>query len=90
MTETILGGWSTFDFNLSDESKNVLKKATDGLGVNYTPVAVATQVVAGLNYCFICEGQVVYPGTPENAYKVYIHAPLHGDPQLTAIERILP
>ena len=91
MADTIPGGWSGFDFTLSPESKEAFDQAMEGfVGVQYTPVAVATQVVAGLNYCFICEGQVVYPGATETAYKVYIYAPLQGKPVITAIERILP
>ena len=91
MADANFGQWTGFDFTISPEAQKVFKEAMEHIvGVKYTPVAVATQVVAGMNYCFICEGQVVYPGSPETAFKIYIYVPPQEKPQIVAIERILP
>lgn len=93
MPKAIFGGWTSFNFDVSDEAKAVFGKALDGLtGVGYTPLAVATQVVAGINYCFLCKGEVVAPGGHQIAAKVYIFEPLpgQGDPRITDIEEIHP
>ncbi len=85
------GGWTAFSFTITESAKNVFDTALKGwTGVGYTPLAFATQVVAGINYCFLCEGKVVVPGTPEFAAMVYIYAPLQGDPYITEISQITP
>ena len=96
MAEMIAGGWTEFDFDISDEAKQVFDQAFEGFsGVVYTPLAVATQVVQGVNYCFLCKGEIVYPGMPQFAAKVYIFEPLKSDtpdgkPHITEIERVRP
>ena len=50
------GGWTKFSI-LTDEAKKVFHDVKKPLGVIYTPFAFATQVVAGINYCFLCTGQ---------------------------------
>lgn len=90
-TNIVLGGWSGFNFNLSAEAHNVFKAALEGFtGVSYTPLAVATQVVAGTNYCYLCKGEVIVPGLPQIAALVYIYQPLEGAPHITEISRINP
>lgn len=90
-TGSMAGGWSSFSFTITPEAKKVFEQALKGLvGVRYTPLAFATQVVAGLNYCFLCEGQVVSPENPEFAALIYIYAPPGGDPHITGITRINP
>ena len=85
------GGWTAFSFTITDSAKKVFDTALKGwLGVGYTPLAFATQVVAGTNYCFLCKGHVVYPNAPEFAAKVYIYQPLQGDPHITEISQIIP
>ena len=59
-------------------------------GVGYDPHAVATQVIEGVNYCFLCKGIGIYPGAHDFAVKVYIYKPLAGDPHITHIERVEP
>ena len=91
MTDIMPGGWSGFDFSISKEAMDVFNKALTGFtGVKYTPYAVATQVVSGKNYCFICEGKIVYPGAVSTAYQLYIYAPLQGSPHITQIVEIKP
>lgn len=91
MSDTILGGWTNFSFSLTEDAKNVLKEALGGLvGVGYTPLACATQVVAGINYCFLCKRAVVYPNAPESVVKVYIYKPPTGPSHITEIVEVKP
>ncbi len=46
------------------------------VGVAYTPLAAQVQVVAGLNYCFFCQGLPVYPDAESYLAKVKIYASL--------------
>ena len=53
----LLGGWNSPESpEITPELQEIFDQATEGLlGVNYTPVAlIGTQVVAGMNYCFLC------------------------------------
>lgn len=81
------GSWTDFNFNISHDARKAFDAAMHGLvGVGYKPLAVATQVVAGTNYCFLCEATPVYPGATSYAAKVYIYQPLHGQhPHITQI-----
>lgn len=96
MAETIPGGWTEFDFKISKKAKKVFDQAFEGFtGAVYSPLAVATQVVQGTNYCFLCTGKVVYPDAQKFAAKVYIFVPLKSDnpnakPHITEIERVKP
>ncbi len=86
-----VGAWGGLSFTITPEAKSVFDQALNGLvGVQYTPLAFAIQVVSGLNYCFLCEGKVVYPGATGFAALIYIYAPLEGTPHITGISRIKP
>lgn len=83
------GAWTTFKKDISDKELNIFKQATENLeGVEYTPIAVATQVVAGMNYKFLCNGKVVYPNAPEITVMITIYEPLEGPVHITEIRRI--
>jgi hypothetical protein len=83
------GAWGGFSFTVTPEAKSVFDQALTGLvGVKYTPRAFAIQVVNGLNYCFLSEGKVVYPGGHEFAALIYVYAPPGGDPHITGITEI--
>jgi hypothetical protein len=91
MSRTLVGAWGSFSFTITPEAKNVFDQALKGLtGVQYTPLAFAVQVVSGLNYCFLCEGKVIYPGAPELAALIYVYAPFDGKPHITDITQINP
>ncbi|HVG58050.1 MAG TPA: hypothetical protein VNA24_05805 [Hyalangium sp.] len=93
MTNTMTGSWSSFNFTLSDDAQKVFKEALKGFaGVDYTPLAVATQVVAGTNYCFLCKGVLVTPGAQQTAVKLYVYAPLpgQGSAHISQITNISP
>jgi hypothetical protein len=83
---TLIGGWTPYSCDISPKAKKVFDTALKGLvGVKYTPVAVATQVVSGKNYCFFCNAKVVYPKAPNKAAMVLIYAPPNKAPHLISI-----
>ena len=89
MSNVIPGGWSTFSCDISPEAMKAFEKALeDIIGVDYTPVAVATQIVAGTNYAFFCNGQVVAPDTPNEAFLIRIFVSLSGEAELVNIEKV--
>jgi hypothetical protein len=89
-TSELVGAWSEFNFTIHSEAKKVFDKAVALYGAKYTALAVATQVVNGTNYCFLCEGQLVIPEQPQFAALVYVYKPLKGEPHITGIKRINP
>jgi hypothetical protein len=71
------------------KTKAIFEKAMSGLiGVSYTPLIVATQVVAGTNYLYMCNARVVAPGTSAYPVEVIIFQPLNGPPHHTSIKRV--
>lgn len=88
-SSTLAGGWTNFNFTLTPKAKDVFKEALKGfVGVSYTPLAFATQVVAGTNWCFLSEA--ILPGGSQNAVLLYIYEPLQGHPHITEITKIKP
>lgn len=82
MSNTVpVGDWSHFDFTLTPLAKDVFETAMQPLfGAKYTPLALASQVVSGTNYCFLCDVQYATPFPDGNAVKVYIYQPSDGKP----------
>ena len=74
------------------EDKAVFDEAMKGLaGVTYTPDSVATQIVNGTNYKFLCEGETSTNPPMKFDAEVIVHQPLPlaGDkPYITAIRRM--
>lgn len=88
--KTTVGGWTPFSSEINAKEQEVFKEALDGLmGVNYTPVAVSTQVVNGTNYSFFCNAQPVYPGAKTEGAMVEIYAPIEGEPHITEIKMVM-
>jgi hypothetical protein len=87
-----LGGWSEWSYKISSDAQDVFDRALKGfVGVKYeTPSAYATQSVAGTNYCFLCEAQVVYPDALPYPVLLYIYQPPTGNPCITGIKKIVP
>ena len=70
--KTILCGGYTGQRPLEASDRELFRRATAGMtGVSYTPESVATQVVAGTNYRFICTAKTATPG-PET-YEAETH-----------------
>ncbi|MDR2951376.1 MAG: hypothetical protein LBV71_19485 [Prevotella sp.] len=70
------GGFTAFRLFTSEEKELFVKILDPIVGVDYLPLAVATQVVAGTNYAFLCESKVVRPDSLSYNSLVIIHKPL--------------
>lgn len=59
-------------------------------GVVYTPENVATQVVAGKNYRFVCKAETVAAEPKTYQVEIIIYQPLpnHGEPMITSLKRL--
>lgn len=69
-TEGLVGGWTEFR-PLTAEDQQVFDQALGGLiGVKYTPLEVAVQIVVGTNYKFRCDALPQVPNPV--AFKVII------------------
>ena len=82
------GGWQkTETQEMTDEAKAALEKAlSEMVGATYKPLAlVATQVVAGTNYCILCEITPVVPDAESNYGLVYVYEDLEGNAEITEI-----
>ena len=89
--ETLAGGWFEPESpEITEDAKAVFDKAMETLvGVDYVPVALLEQqVVAGMNYCYLCEATVVYPGAETTYALVYIYEDLEGNAEITDIVRM--
>lgn len=83
-----VGGYGPFE-PLDPKTKDIFEKATKGLlGVGYTPLIVATQVVAGADYLYMCNAQVVYLGATPYPAEVIIFQPLEGPPHIKSVKSI--
>ena len=83
--ETIDGGWTRAASPVvTDEIKALLDKALDGMaGADWKPVALlGSQVVAGMNYCILCEITPVYPNAESHYMLAYVYAGLDGSAAL--------
>lgn len=88
--EKPMAGAYTAQRPLSKEDLALFRSVTADLdGVRYVPESVATQIVAGTNYRFVCEA--VVPGKAE-IYRaeitVFQPLPGRGAPRITAIRRL--
>lgn len=91
MADAISGGWTGWNFNIDAAAKKIFDEVKKPLGVDYTPIAVATQVVAGANYSFLSKGKVVHPeAATDIVVKIHIFKPLSADPYITEIVRVVP
>ena len=82
------GGWSQAESpEVTDEINDLCDKAFQKLvGVGYSPVALlSTQVVAGTNYCILCESTIVYPGAETTYAFVTLYKDLEGNVEVLDI-----
>lgn len=95
--DTLVGGYGTLilaqDFD--EQTINAAEALHSILGVEYTPLAVQVQVVAGLNYAFFCKAQPVYPEAEAFLARATVFASLPDSEgkihySITQIERIAP
>ena len=86
----MLGGWNIPVLEgtaLPEDAQAAFDKATGQLvGAMYTPVALmGTQLVAGTNYCILCQITPVVPDAVPSWNLVYIYADLEGNADITNI-----
>lgn len=90
----VLGGWELYGYSsamLPDEEVQVIfDKAVEGQdGVSYIPVALmGKQIVAGTNYCILCQMVPVVPDAKPAWALVYIYADLEGNAEIKNIYEI--
>ena len=88
--EQPVGGWENVPHEaavLPDRAQAAFDKAVEAVdGMAYTPVALlSTQVVAGTNYCIICQVAPVVPEPRTGWALVYIYADLQGGAEITNV-----
>ena len=92
--DTIPGGWEMLDVTepIPEEALAAFSKAMEGFcGVGYEPVALLSkQVVAGMNYLFLCKAAPVVPDPVPFWATVTVYAALDGSAQILSITAIDP
>lgn len=81
----VSGGWAVAEDPAMDDARSaIFAKALEQLvGVDYVPVAcLGTQIVAGMNYCFLAKATVVYPGAQPKLVLVYVYEDLSGNAKI--------
>ena len=90
----IVGGWLLNDrfaaTEMSEEEIDRFAKAMECFdGAGYDPIAIlGQQVVAGMNYAYLCQGQMVVPGAAPSLYVVKVYADLEGNVSITDAEKV--
>ncbi len=82
------GSWTPVqDVTVTDELKDLFTKALGGLvGADHQPVLLLeTQVVSGVNYCFLCKSTPVYPGAQAHYTLVFVNNDAAGNASLLNI-----
>lgn len=92
-SDPLLGRWIPTEDDSTQIPEEVLTaftKATEDLeGCTYTPVALlAAQLVAGTNYCLLCQTQIVTPDAPIGYALVYFYEALDGSASLLKVQEI--
>ena len=85
-TENLVGGWSPYR-NLTPKDKIIWDETPKPIGVDYSPFAVATQVVNGMNYRYKCTASMPPAEVVWEAI-VEIYKPINGKPRIVGIIRI--
>ena len=90
----VMGGWTIPESTeITEEHKKIYKNAIskyDGTGSSHEPVALlATQVVAGTNYCFYCKSTVESSHGPLESMIVYINVNPSGEADIIKTDREL-
>ena len=88
LAEPMVGGWQNVPHEaeaLPEDAQAAFDKALEGLvGAEYVPVALmSTQLVAGMNYCILCQVTPIAPSAAPTWTLVYIYADLQGNAEIT-------
>ena len=81
------GGWSEF-CALNPQEEALFQKTMTLKGVDYKPFAVATQLVNGTNYKFLCNATTVTNPPRLFLAQVVIYQPLQGEAVITNISEL--
>ena len=75
---------------LTDEEQKIFDTAMDGIcGVGYQPICLlGTQVVAGVNYAFLCRATPVYPESEHYIAIVTVFRDLKGNITLSKVQHL--
>ena len=73
MKNIVLGGYMVHPEVGAQELKIFEYAMKDHVGVDFKPLIVASQVVEGTNYLFICTGKIVIPHAETEVYVVKIY-----------------
>ena len=90
----VAGGWtipeSTKSSDLTDEEKETFEKAAGAqAGKNFEPIAIlATQVVSGQNYAYLCRGTSTTQNPTTEWDVVVVYKNLQGDASVTKVTPI--
>ena len=87
----VMTGGYTEQRPLSEQEQALFHQLMQGLtGVAYTPESVATQVVAGINYRFVCKARTVTLDPETYQAEVTVSQPLpgQGEARITSIKRL--
>lgn len=91
--EMLTGGWN-MNFVPAEQMDEAAQAAFDKatgiiMGVGYEPLALlSTQVVAGMNYCYLTKAAVIYPDAAPYYAVVYVYADLDGNATITNVETL--
>ncbi|MDO5592913.1 MAG: hypothetical protein Q4G57_08470 [Bacillota bacterium] len=94
-TLTMVGAWSPIhgdqDSEISQDALKAFEKATKDLeGYTYEVIAVlGSQVVSGMNYVYLCKGEVVSPEASPEYLLVTVYEDLEGKAEITETEELL-
>jgi len=90
--EPVLGGWSVNETPeiLDDDILMLFAAAADGwTGSDMVPIALlGMQVVAGVNYCFLCKVTPVVPDAESHLAYVYIYESATGEVSIVNVADI--
>ncbi len=89
--EPLMGGWSACESTeITPEAQTALDKALEGfVGSKVEGVALlATQVVAGTNYCFLCRVTPVVLNPVASWALVYVYSALDGTASILQITHL--
>ena len=88
VAEPMIGSWENIApeaVELHSDAQAAFDKATEGRD-EYIPVALLSrQVVAGTNYCILCQITPVVPDATSTWALVYIYADLDGNAEITNV-----
>ena len=85
--EMLMGGYSEQRSLTAEDSAVFVAATKDYAYLNLTPLSVSTQVVAGMNYLFLCEMKAFGGAAVQTNVKVFKPLPGRGDPELIVVEK---